>query len=111
MYGVPDGLGVIRDSLTQNETSSDRIYCTVAKLINVRQAYLKYPKMHCSRKINGHKFSMLLNFFDVISEFFRSFFDIFFSMYCLSILCFFLYFCFSVLCRSMFCHRPINFII
>ena len=48
---------------------------------------------------------MFLNFFDVISKFFRSFFDVFFyvlSFYIMS----FLYFCFSMFCRSMFCHRP-----
>ena len=57
--------------------------------------------MHCCRKIDGNKFSMFLNFFDVISEFFRSFFDVFFSMFCLSILCLFYIFaflCFVVLC-------------
>ena len=47
--------------------------------------------MHCCHKIDGNKFSMFLNFFDVISEFFLSFFDIFF-------LCFvFLYYVFSII--------------
>ena len=41
-------------------------------------------------KIDGNKFSMFLNFFDVISKFFRPFFDVFF-------LCFvFLYYVFSI---------------
>ena len=56
--------------------------------------------MYCCRKIDGNKFSMFLNFFDVISKFFRSFFDVF-SMFCLSILCLFYIFaflCFVVLC-------------
>ena len=60
-----------------------------------------YQKMDCCRKINGNKiFDVFLNFFDVISIFFRSFFYV---------LCFyimpFLYFCYSMFCRSMFRHR------
>ena len=55
---------------------------------NVR--YLKYKKMNYCRKIDGNKISKFLNFFDVISKFFRSFFDVIF-------LCFvFLYFAFSI---------------
>ena len=48
--------------------------------------------MHCCRKIDGNKFSMFLNFFDVISEFFRCFL----SMFCRSILC--LFYIFAFLC-------------
>ena len=59
------------------------------------KAYLKYPKMYCCHKIDGNKFSMSLNFFDVISNIFRSFFDVF-SMFCLSILC--LFYIFAFLC-------------
>ena len=76
LKGLPTTL---RDNLLQNETSNDIIYC----------------------KIDGNEFSMFLNFFDVISKFFRSFFDVFFSMFCLSILCLFYIFaflCFVVLC-------------
>ena len=50
---------------------------------------------------NGHSCMEYLNFFDVISEFFRSFFDVFFLMFCLSISCLFYIFaflCFVVLC-------------
>ena len=55
-----------------------KMYCFVVKLIEI-------------------KFSIFLNFFDVISRFFRSFF----SMFCLSLLCLFYIFaflCFVVLC-------------
>ena len=56
-------------------------------------------KMHCFVvKLIEIKFSIFLNFFDVLSKFFRSFF---FSMFCLSILCLFYNFaflCFVVLC-------------
>ena len=59
-------------------TLNIKMYCFVIKLIEI-------------------KFSIFLNFFDVISKFFRSFF----SMFCLSILCLFYIFaflCFVVLC-------------
>ena len=59
-------------------------------------------KMYCfDVKLIEIKFSIFLNFFDVISKFFRSFFRSFFSMFCLSILCLFYIFaflCFVVLC-------------
>ena len=57
-------------------------------------------KKYCCRKMDGNKFSMILNFFDVISIFFRSFFDV--SFLCLVFLCFvFSMFCFSMFCRSI----------
>ena len=54
-----------------------KMYCFVVKLIEI-------------------KFSIFLNFFDVISKLFRSFFDLFFLMFCLSILC--LFYIFAFLC-------------
>ena len=52
--------------------------------------------MYCCRKIDGNKFSMFLNFFDVISKKFQSFFDVF--LYVLS----FYIMSFLYLCCSMF---------
>ena len=63
-------------------TLNIKLYCFVVKLIEI-------------------KISIFLNFFDVISKFFRSLFRSFFSMFCLSILCLFYIFaflCFVVLC-------------
>ena len=58
-------------------TLNIKMYCFVVKLIEI-------------------KFSIFLNFFDVISKFFFFFFDVL-SFYVMS----FLYLCFS-----MFCRRP-----
>ena len=73
-------------------------------MVNV--PYLKYPKMNCYHKIDGNKFSIFLNFFDVISKCFFYLFSIFvfyvLSFYIMS----FLYFSFSMFCRSMFRQRP-----
>ena len=63
--------------------------------------------MYCNCKTDGYRFSIFLNFFDVISKFFFTFFIFVFyvlSFYIMS----FLYFCFSMFCRSMFRHRPHN---
>ena len=50
------------------------------------------------------KFSIFLNFFNVISIFFQFGFEVLFL--CLVFLCFVIsYFCFSMFCCSMFCHR------
>ena len=55
--------------------------------------------MHCCRKIDGNKFSMFLNFFDVISGFF--FFSMFFFYvlsFCIMFFYIFAFLCFVVLC-------------
>ena len=54
--------------------------------------------MYCCRQIiDGNKFLMFLNFFDVISKFFRCFF----SMFCLFLLC--LFYIFAFLCFVALC--------
>ena len=57
--------------------------------------------MYSCRKIDGNKFSMFLNFFNVISKIFGSFFNVFFFMFCLSI--FFLFYIFAFLCFVDLC--------
>ena len=63
--------GVFFGSKSMFATLNIKMYCFVVKLIEI-------------------KFSIFLNFFDVISKFFRSFFDLFFRCFV------FLYYVFSI---------------
>ena len=112
MYGLPGGVGTcnMNQILYGTILSLMQYYCalnfigqSIVRYLKIPEICLRYRKSIVVVKWMEIKFSMFLNFFDVISIFFRCFV----SMFSLSMFCLFRVFAFLFL-RSMFRHRPKN---
>ena len=72
----------LRDNLSQNETSSERIYFTLMLYWSINQSMFARP----SSNIQNYIVVKLMEIIFDVSELFRCYFEVF-SMFCLSILC------------------------
>ena len=99
MYGLPGGVSTQCNILTGSNTIWNCIVTDRKSSITVRLTLLVANQLFATSKFLKYvydiekvllwmdiNFSMFLNFFDVISIFFRSFFDV--SFLCLVFLCF-----------------------